>query len=40
MDAGIGERLAASEDPNAEGAFWGGFSTGVGAELQTGMAPN
>jgi hypothetical protein len=33
MDAGIRERLDASEDPDAEGAFWAGFRDGVRAYL-------
>jgi hypothetical protein len=30
---GMAERLAASEDPDAESAFWGGFRTGVRAYI-------
>ena len=39
----MAERLAASEDPDAESAFWAGFITGVRAmivEMRTGTGPN
>ena len=32
-DGGMQERLAASDDPDAEGAFWAGFRDGVRAYL-------
>jgi hypothetical protein len=38
-DCGVRERLDASEDPDAESAFWGGFQSGVRAylvEVETG----
>jgi hypothetical protein len=40
-DGGMAERLAESEDPDAESAFWGGFALGVRAyleEVKTGMS--
>jgi hypothetical protein len=33
MDSGMTERLAESEDPDAESAFWGGFRQGVRAHI-------
>jgi hypothetical protein len=43
MEGGMRERLDASEDPDAEGAFWAGFRDGVRAylvELDIGAGPN
>jgi hypothetical protein len=41
MDGGMAERLAESDDPDAEDAFWDGFAQGVRAylaEVDTGMS--
>jgi hypothetical protein len=43
MADGLRERLDASEDPDAESAFWGGFVTGVRAyimEVRLGQQDN